>query len=129
MTDEVMEDNVKDLELAVVGHKIVKAEKQKRKRWEWSDYTDEVLVITLDNGKAVTLANTDDCCAYTDLDNFLLNVENIDHIITGVKATDDFYTWHVFCDMGDVLQLDVSWSEGSGYYGYGFYIDVQDVQN
>ncbi len=108
--DDIMQDNVEELEAAVVGHKIV------------SVIGNE---ITLDNGKTVTLVDTDDCCAYTELEAFLLNVELIDHMITGVKASDNYTTWHIYADMGDVLKLTVGWSEGSGYYGYGFNIVVR----
>lgn len=66
-----------------------------------------------------------DCCAYTNLDAFLLNPELVDHIITGVGTTDAYQTWHIYCDLGDVLKLDVGWSCGNPfYYGYGFDIKV-----
>ena len=43
----------------------------------------------------------------------------------GVGTTDDFQTWHIYCDLGDILELDVAWSCGNPfYYGYGFDIDV-----
>lgn len=109
-------DNVNDLAAEVVGHRIVKAEQ------DGYDF-----VLTLDNGKVVKLAATSDCCAYTELEGFLLNPELVDHVITGVGTTDGATTWHVYADMGDVLKLTVGWSEGSGYYGYGFNITVEDV--
>jgi hypothetical protein len=68
-----------------------------------------------------------DCCAYTELESFLLNPELVDHVITGVGTTDGYQTWHVYADMGDVLKLDVGWSCGNPfYYGYGFTIRVVD---
>ncbi len=117
--DGAMPRNVADLAEAVVGHKIVSVEKI---AGHWSG-----AVITLDNGKQVSLTNTYDCCAYTDLDAFLLHPERIDHVITGVGTTDGFTTWHIYADMGDVLELTVNWSAGNPfYYAYGLTIKVID---
>lgn len=113
-SDGVMHDSAKELEDLVVGHRIVAVER--------SDFY--TTVLSLDNGVRVRLKDTDDCCAYTDLITFVLHADKIDHIITGVSTEDDYQTWHIFADMGDVLELTVEWSEGSGYYGYGFAIDV-----
>lgn len=115
--DDIMQGNAEDLRDVVVGHRIVSAERK-----EWS------LELTLDNGKRVRLADTDDCCAYTYLDGFLLRADSVDHIITDVTTKDGYTQWHILADMEDVLQLDVSWSEGSGYYGYGFHITVKDAE-
>lgn len=124
--DGTMPANVAELKDAVVGHKIVSANLSKVKGY-WGGQVD-ALVITLDNGREVTLKDTDDCCAFTRLEAFLLNVERIDHVITGVTASDDYETWHVFADMGDVLELTVGWSPGNPfYYGYGFNIEVRDI--
>ena len=132
--DYVLEDAVDEygdmvssrdsLEDAVVGHRIVDVGTAKDSgSWGFGDQ----LEITLDNGKKVLVHNTSDCCAYGELNNFLVNVENIDHIITGVGTTDGFETWHIYADMGDVLQLGVSWSGSNGYYAYGFKIEVVDA--
>jgi len=111
-----MVDNVAELREHVIGHRIVSA-----------DRDGGPLVITLDNGKRVKLAGGDDCCAYTELDAFLLHADKVDHIITGVGTTGGYTTWHVYADMGDVLELTVDWSAGNPfYYGYGFTISVED---
>ncbi|MER7922127.1 hypothetical protein ABTY96_03150 [Streptomyces sp. NPDC096057] len=119
-----MPDNVDTLRDAVVGHRIVKAEEVETKvRWG----TKKAFVIMLDNGKCVELQGGDDCCAYTELESFLLHADKVDHIITGVGTTDGFATWHIFADMGDVLELSVGWSCGNPfYYGYGFTITVRE---
>lgn len=110
-------ENVDRLRNEVVGRRIAAAEKDGGS-----------FVITLDNGKVVRLLNTDDCCAYTSLDSFLLHADRIDHVITGVGTTGEYTTWHVFADMGDVLELNVGWSPGNPfYYGYGFHITVEDA--
>ncbi len=121
--DGTMQGSADELEKAVVGHKIVKAERAERRgSWGW---TDKVFVLTLDDGTAVEMYDTDDCCAYTQLESFLLHVDKIDHVITGVGTTDGFNTWHVYADMGDVLEMSVGWSCGNPfYYGYGFNINV-----
>lgn len=121
--DEEMQNSLDTLAAEVVGHKIVSVEKNVKlptKSW----YQTSGTAITLDNGKKVFLIDSDDCCAYTELDSFLLNANKIDHIITNVNTSDDYNTWHVLADMEEVLKLDVSWSEGSGYYSYGFSFQV-----
>ena len=113
--DGTMQENVQELGDAVVGHRITRVEQ-----------TGSALSLTLDDGRKVDLYDTDCCCAYTELEAFLLNLERVNHIITGVKATDDYTTWHVYADMGDVLALTVGWNAGSGNYGYGFNIRVTE---
>ncbi len=118
--DGTMPGNVAELAEHVVGHRIVSAEKD----GEYGPFT-----ITLDNGKRVQMANTDDCCAYTELESFLLHADRVDHMIMGVGTTDGYATWHVYADMGDVLELSVSWSCGNPfYYGYGFNIRVVEPE-
>lgn len=123
-----MPENVAELADAVVGHRIVKVEENVPisggERW-WGRSSGTV--ITLDNGKRVGLADTDDCCAFTALDAFILHPDKVDHIITGVGTTGEFTKWHIYADMGDVLELTVGWSPGNPfYYGYGFSITVMD---
>lgn len=114
--DGTMLDNVAELASHVVGHRIVSVKQASR-----------VTVITLDNGKCVELADTDDCCAYTELGAFLMHPESVNHVIMGVGTTDGYTVWHVYADMGDVLKLMVNWSSGNPfYYGYGFDIRVKD---
>lgn len=129
--DGTMPANVADLGAHVIGHRIVSVEKDVPvpddvARWGRSAGTR----ITLDSGKSVFLVDTDDCCAYTGLDSFLLHHDRIDHIITGVGTTDEYSKWHIFADMGDVLELEVGWSSGNPfYYGYGFDIFVATKEN
>jgi hypothetical protein len=121
-----MPDNVQALGEAVIGHRIVSAERVLvPHRW---GQVEKRLVITLDSGTQVTLKDDGDCCAYTFLEAFLLHPERVDHIITGVGTTDGFTRWHIYADLGDVLELTVDWSCGNPfYYGYGFVIDVQPL--
>lgn len=126
--DGTMPENVAALAEHVVGHRIVSVEKDVKVPTKWSWRNDVGTVITLDNGKRVALVDTDDCCAYTELEAFLLHPERVGHVITGVGTTDGFSKWHIFADFGDVLELTVGWSAGNPfYYGYGFEIVVMDV--
>jgi hypothetical protein len=126
--DGTMPENVEKLREAVVGHKIVRAyvDDTAPDLMDWFT-TGNPLVLELDNGRKVELRDTSDCCAYTELREFLLHADQIDHAILGVGTTDGYETWHVYADMGDVLELRVDWSCGNPfYYGYGFNISVVD---
>jgi hypothetical protein len=128
--DGTIVDNVDTLRQAVVGHRIVKAERREIARQDgWTTYgRTNAFVITLDNGKEVQLVDTNDCCAFTELEAFLLHPERVNHVIIGVGTTERYTRWHIYADLGDVLSLTVGWSCGNPfYYGYGFAIDVMDV--
>ena len=122
-----MPENVAALSESVVGHRIVSAEKQDSlpRSGDSFRWRNDGLLLTLDDGRRVALANSDDCCAHTELEAFLLHPERVEHVITGVGTTDGYTRWHVYADAGDVLELTVGWSSGNPfYYGYGFEIDV-----
>lgn len=123
-----MVDNVETLADAVIGHKIVKVEKDaevplESQRWG----ANRGFHLTLDNGTQVWLVDTNDCCAYTsiDADKLIEHLDRIDHVILGVGTTGGYSNWHIYCALGDVLELAVDWSPGNAfYYGYGFNITV-----
>ena len=117
--DGTMPENVAALSENVVGHRIVGVDTALVPQWEGSSWTSPATIITLDNGKRVALVDTDDCCAFTELEAFLLHPERVGHVITGVGTTDGFTQWHIFADLGDVLELTVS--------GYGFDIRVEEI--
>lgn len=122
-----MPENVESLREAVVGHRIVSVTKEKvESPYAWRH--EEGLVIKLDNGTQVQLVDTDDCCAYTQLEEFFLHMDRIDHIIMGVGTTEGYTKWHIYADLGDILELKVGWSCGNPfYYGYGFDIAVKPL--
>lgn len=122
--DGTMPDNVAYLADQVVGHRIVSAE---RARNLSPYFHGDDFIITLDNGKRVRMSGIGDCCAYTELETFLLHPDRVDHVITGVGTTEGYTTWHIYADMGDVLELSVDWSCGNPfYYAYGFSIKVEE---
>jgi hypothetical protein len=126
--DGTMVDNVAALSSHVVGNRIVSVERNVSVPgpYEWSSATYGTALV-LDNGKRVVLTGNDDCCAYTELEDVILNLDKIDHVITGVGTTGGYTTWHIYADLGDVAQLKVGWSCGNPfYYGYGFDITVLD---
>jgi hypothetical protein len=118
--DGTMPANVAQFGATVIGRKIVSAEQ--------NGDGEGSLIITLDDGTNVKLVATSDCCAYTSMEKFLLHPEMVDHAITGVGTTGSYTTWHIYADMGDVLELEVEWSCGNPfYYAYGFNIVVENV--
>lgn len=126
--DGTMPENVDALSQAVVGHRIVDVERNivdPQSAWARRQTT-----ITLDNGHKVRLIDTDDCCAYTYVEAFLLHPDLVDHEILGIGTTNEYTTWHIFADLGDILELTVGWSPGNPfYYGYGFDIQVEDTSD
>lgn len=126
--DGTMPANVAELAEAVVGRRIVSVEKDVSLPDQPRYGRQTGTVITLDNGRRVELVDTDDCCAFTELETFLLHPERVEHAILGVGTTDGFTRWHIYADAGDVLELQVGWSAGNPfYYGYGFDITVKDI--
>lgn len=124
--DGTMPENVTALSQAVVGRRIRTVEQREVEGSFWG--RDTKLVLTLDNGTEVQLVNTGDCCAYTTLKGFWENPDLVNHVITGVGTTDEYTTWHIYADLGDVMHLNVDWSGGNiPYYGYGFEIRVEPV--
>ena len=132
-----MPQAVAELAQAVVGRRIVSAERQHINADDYQTvnyggdgyisltYGNDPIVLTLDNGRRVALVENGDCCAYTYIREFLLHPDSVDHAITGVATEDGYETWHILADLGDVMTLDVNWSAGNPfYYTYGFTIAV-----
>lgn len=113
--NNVMPENVEDFANEVIGHRIV----------SW-DHENDSGLFTLDNGKVVHLRSTNDCCAYTDLAGVLEKLPTMDHVITAVKPNGMYTEWHIMAGMDEVLELEVSWSAGNGYYMYGFVVEVEN---
>ena len=123
--DGTIVKNLATLGSHVIGHRITKAERQRREDKYKRHGKQDVLALTLDDGTQVELADTGDCCAYTSLDAFFLDPASVDHIITGVGSTDGYTVWHIYADWGDILRLELGWSCGNPfYYGYGFDITI-----
>ncbi len=124
--DGTMPSSLEELTKAIVGQRIVSAE-TKKVPGHWYG-TEDALVITLDSGKQVEVIGNSDCCAYTDVNEFFLDPNSVDHMIMGVGTTDGFNEWHIYADYGDIMKLKVGWSCGNPfYYGYGFTIRVKEI--
>lgn len=124
--DGTMPASVETLGDHVIGHRIVSAEERAINTASSYWGKRQGLVLTLDTGVRVCVVDTGDCRAYTNLDEFLLHPERVDHVITGVATTDGYTKWHIFADLGDVLELSVGWSCGNPFYhSYGFDIFVE----
>lgn len=139
-----MEESVEALEQALIGQRIVSAERTKHTYHKVTPaYTDcfgklqperehtwdePVFRLVLDSGLVVDMVEEGACCAYTELESFFLDPSSVDHMITGVGTTDGFQKWHIYADMGQVLGLGVDWSASNGYYGYGFTIKVRTIE-
>lgn len=119
--DEVMCESAEELASLVVGKRIVSATEREYESERWGfGYKETGLVVTLDDGTEFAIGESSDCCAYTALESFLINPEAVDHVITSVSTENDYQVWRIIADGRDVVKMDVSWSEGSGYYMYGF---------
>lgn len=116
-----MEGVAEELAEVLVGRRIVSAERARGRGRSGEPY----LLLTLDNGSVVEVEDTSSCCAYGEVSAFLLNPDSVDHVITAVTDRDDYTEFFVLADMVQVLKLDTSWSEGSGYYNYGLNIRVR----
>lgn len=136
--DEMMEASLQSFASEVVGHRIVEVEQgvpirgvvanAARAYAIGRNYDGKAaLVLTLDNGKRVGLVETGECCAYTSLQAVIQRLPEMDHAITSVKHEDGHEVWHIMAGADDVLDLEIDWSEGTGYYLYGFNVVVQEV--
>ena len=124
--DGTMVRNVEHLQENIVGRRIVKVEeKAKVPGGYYGPSAGNGLKLTLDDGRQVCLVDTSDCCAYTELTEVIKHLDSIDHVILGVGTTEGATKWHIYADLGDILELQVAWSSGNPfYYGYGFNIIV-----
>lgn len=119
--DDVMCESAEELASLVVGKRIVSATEHEYESERWGfRYKETDHVVTLDDGTEFAIVGTSDCCAYTALESFLIDPAAVDHVITSVSTENDYQTWRIIADGRDVVKMDVSWSEGSGYYMYGF---------
>lgn len=118
--------NVEELAESVVGRRIVSAHRGEMKyNYYGQPRGTDGLIITLDDGTQVGMSDTSDCCAFTYLEDFLLDPSSVDHMIMGVGTTEGATVWHIYADFGDIMKLKVAWSCGNPfYYGYGFDIRV-----
>lgn len=83
--------------------------------------------LTMSDGSIVEIEGYGDCCAGAWITfDALIDTE---HAITDVQVDPDSNfideIWTIYASGIPVGSATVSWSEGSGYYGYGFEIRVK----
>ena len=125
--DGTMASSIGGLKDALVGHRIVKMERDVPvgSSTNWWDRGKSAIQFTLDDGSVVSMVPQDDCCAYTELTRVIDGIAGLDHIITDVKHDGEYEQWYILADASPVLTLGVEWSCGNPfYYAYGFNIRV-----
>lgn len=122
---EVMQGSVDELAAAVVGERIVSIDRSE----PYHRGSGMNTILTLGSGRRVKVTDTDDCCAFTEVEAFEF-LEEGNHVITRVEAEDGFTRWFIYADSIPVAKLGVEWSPGNPYYyGFGFSITVEEENN
>lgn len=118
-----LKDDLNTLAESVIGNRIVSAH-------ALPGY-EETIVLTLSNGRRVSLRGWGDCCAYGSVSNLVFNLQNAEHAITSVEAGAEAgqEKWFIFADLSAIVAFDVDWDEGTGEYGYGITISVESVDD
>lgn len=116
----------------VQGRSITSAEK-----------TETGVTLTLDNGTRFQFNGTSDCCARSQVDQFVLNENMASNVITHVervKTNEDRFEgdpirrerWFFLADMDETLSqdnkvatMDVTANEGNACYFFAFEIEVE----
>lgn len=114
-----MDESRDELRAAVVGRRIVKVETENEGRWDCAAR------LTLDDGSTVTIDGNADCCAWSEVKGVIERLPMADHVITDVRTDAGYEAWSILADAGVVLDLDVSWSPGSGWEGYAYGLSVR----
>lgn len=124
---EVMSGGVEELKKNVVGHRIVSVTREEVPDAGYGQSNRTRFV--LDDGTSVLLYDTDDCCAFTEVESFKF-LEGVDNVITSVETDTGFEKWFIYADRVPVVEMDVSWSPGNPYYyGFGFQVTVEKENN
>lgn len=116
------ENNKEEIRELLVGRKVIKVD-------------DETL--TLDDGKTLVLAGNDGGCSCGAGDYYLRELNGCDNIITSVEFEDnpaddttDFYEGYykifVLADNNRINLATFEGSDGNGYYGTGYTIQVKE---
>jgi len=126
--DGTIVENLNSFNDALVGRRVVAVERSKSSGRIY--HSGSVTAFTLDDGSRVELSDTDDCCAYTQMEGIIEKLPDITHAITGVVSSDGYQNWHIMADFGEIMELKVGWSSGNPfYYGYGFDINVRSISD
>lgn len=111
------EQNEKEIEELLLGHKVT---------------ADDYDKLILDNGVVLQVCPNIGCCGCESGNYYLQHISSVNNAITNVEFVeefeDDFYYEHykifVIADGMTTELLDVYGTDGNGYYGTGYTIDV-----
>ena len=119
---EAMEEQVGTLRDAVKGRVIVGVEREREIRY---GRVLGAVTITLDGGKRVRICDTDECCAYGEVEG--VNVNLVGAVVTDVTAEDGFERWFILGESRPIAELNVSWGVGNyPYYMFGLEIQREE---
>ncbi|RZU64900.1 hypothetical protein EV379_1211 [Microterricola gilva] len=123
-TESYFEETRVELSAAVVGQRIVKAEVDRSGR-------EDELKLMLESGREVAVSGWGSCCAWAGVGEILLDLQNVEHVITSVEATGgdgvgSGEKWFILANLDQVLGFETDASEGTGYYGYGLSVNVRE---
>lgn len=102
----------------VVGRKLVSVEGE---------------TVTLDNGTKIRIEGSSDCCAWGDAT--IGKIIDSEHVITGVQSVDgegdypNSASVFLMTDAGTAMEIAQKWDESNGYYFYGLYLTVTEVEH
>lgn len=140
MTERLYHSDEKKIEDLLVGRKIIIAEKgdfddPDNREW-WYGRPEGRLI--LDDGTVLYLAGNKGGCSCSAGDYDLTWINGTDNVITGVRVeanpdTEDYfdgnqsvgsYRIFVFAENEEINVATFEGSDGNGYYGTGFWVDV-----
>lgn len=111
------EQNEKEIEELLLGHKVT---------------VDDYDNLVLDNGVVLQINPNIGCCGCESGNYYLQHISSVNNAITNVEFVEEFeddcyyehYRIFVIADGMTTELLDVYGTDGNGYYGTGYTIDV-----
>lgn len=113
----------------LIGHRIIEAE-IREEGWH-----EQVAFLKLDNGTIVKVTGNEGCGGCSSGWYYVTQATTVDNIITNVEvvseSTDKYgedFVYRIFVVTADekIEAVTVEGSDGNGYYGSGFWIEVEN---
>lgn len=114
---DTLENAARDLGKVLAGDSIVEVKSDTA--WGYQKVT-----LVMKSGKRVVIDGYGDCCAGAGITD-VTKLGKSENVITRVETTEDGEKWHIYANLDQVLGIEAYAGEGSGYYGYGFTIQVK----